>query len=63
METEEKNPYLGSTVLISFSNWSAARDWKNKKIAMRTHRTINDYYFNFFSMLKCPRTIWQTYRN
>lgn len=57
-----KNPYLGSTVLISFSNWSAASDYKNKNVtSVRIHK-INDCYFIFFSMVKCLRTIWPTYK-
>lgn len=36
-ETKEK-AYLGSTVLISFNSWSAARDLKGKKSTMNTQR-------------------------
>lgn len=57
MENTEKNPYLGSTVLISFSNWSAARDCKNKNLTVRIHKISDRYFFHY---VECLRTIWPT---
>lgn len=54
------NPYLGSTVLISFSNWSAARDCKTKNITVRIHKTM--IAILIFRTLKYPRTIWQIHK-